>query len=187
MEILAARGAHDYKRFAFQAPEDRQGSMVIKMRIARSIRASTASAIGLSAMALAACAHATPPQQLHCAVEGAAQFQPAASEAALCDHFRRALGAVLGTTLKPVATAQAAGANSLSVRIAVNKKGILAAKIFEKRGGKAIPHGDVFVAVSDRAPALSSLDLLARGIAAELKKPTPPQKSAQKLPVKPTQ
>ncbi len=60
------------------------------------------------------------------------------------------------------------GKDHVAVSIAMNKRGIIVAKVGEMRAGKVRSHGDVSVAVMDKAPDISAIDLLARGVATEL-------------------
>lgn len=105
---------------------------------------------------------------LSCTVKGAAFFRPATTVDAICARFRATLVEATGQNPGTGDVGESAKSGALDIVISVSKRGILTATIIDKRHGKNKTYPPVSVAVSDRAPSLSSVTLLARGVAAEL-------------------
>lgn len=123
---------------------------------------------GLVPVTASARAQAADLAHLSCTVKGAAFFRPATTPDAICARFRAALVEATGQNSRIGDVGESAKSGVLDIVISVSKRGILTAAITDKRHGKNRTYPPVFVAVSDRGPSLSSVALLARGVAAEL-------------------
>lgn len=124
---------------------------------------------GLFLMILPSYSLATTSSRIICSVTGADMFQPAITPNMVCKHFQQALVAALGQDYIDKKLGDPPAFSLLAVKISISKRGILTAVITEDRQGKAVTHPPVSVAVSDRAPSLTSLELLALSAAAEMR------------------